>query len=51
MILNSLLYLQDLQMKYINMYKDLITKLYIYTDIIKILSMDNLQINLIPHAN
>ena len=47
-VLNSLLYLQDLQMKYINVYKDLIRKLYIYIDAICILSTGYLLINLIP---
>ena len=47
-VLNSLLNLQDLQMKYINMYKDLVRKLYIYTDAIHILSTGYLKSNLIP---
>ena len=46
--LKSLLYLQDLQMKYINKYKDLKRKLYIYIDVIQILSTGYLCIDLIP---
>ena len=36
MVLNSLLYIQDLQVKYINVYKDLIRKLDIYINAIHI---------------
>ena len=38
MILNSILYLHQLQMKYMDAYKDLISKLYGYVDAICILS-------------
>ena len=48
MVINSLQYLQDLQMKYINTYKDLIRKLYIYINTICILSTGYLLIDLIP---
>ena len=44
MALNSLLYLHELQMKYVNVYKDFIKKLYIYIDAICILSTGYLPI-------
>ena len=48
MVLNSLLYFHELQMKFVNIYKDLIRKLYTYIDAICILSTGYLPINLIP---
>ena len=48
MILNSLLYLHELQIKYVNVHKDLTRKLYIYIDAISILSALYLPSNIIP---
>ena len=45
-VLNSLLYLQDLKMKYINTYKDLLRKLNTYTNAIHIFSTWYLPLNL-----
>ena len=48
MIPSSLLYLRELQMKYVNVYKDLIKKINIYIGAICILSTGYLPISLIP---
>ena len=48
-VLNSLLYLHDLKMKFVNIYKDLVRGLYIYIYAIHILSTGYLQITLILH--
>ena len=48
MVINRLLYLHELQLKYVNTYKDLISKIYINISVICFLSMGYLPINLIP---
>ena len=51
MIPNSLLYLHDLQMKYVDAYRDLIRKLYSYINAIHMLSTSYLLINLIAPSH
>ena len=48
MVLNSLSYLHDLQIKSVNIYEDLVRRLQIYLDAIHILSPGYLPIKLIP---
>ena len=48
MVCNSLLYLHELHVKYVNACKDLIRKLCNYIDAIHILSHGYLSINLVP---
>ena len=47
MVLNILLYLHNLQMKFVNIYKGLVRQLYIYIDVVYILSIGYLSISLI----
>ena len=51
MILNSLLYLHDLQMKHVDAYRDLIRRLHSYIDEIHILPTGYFPINLVSHPN
>ena len=51
MTLSSLLYLDELQMKYVNVYKDLIRKLHVYVGAIHILSTGYLIISLMPPSH
>ena len=44
MVRNSLLYLHGLQMKFMNIYEDLVRRLYIYMDVIHIPSTSNLPV-------